>query len=424
MSKNYDADVIVAGAGPAGATAALRLACAGVRVLVVERFPLPRQKPCGGGISTRALTRFPWLSESLQQIPHLPVSSLYLEGPSRNVFRMQANGPAVILIRRIEFDDMLISRARAAGATVLAPAAVASAAQDDEGVTLRMRDGGELRARMVIAADGVNGVIARRLGMNEGWDPAHLALDMMEETPIADLHAAEPETLAVFYGYGGAHGYAYIFPKRGHVNVGIGYVLPYFKERIGVTPYDLQRQFVGDLKTRGLMNGESQRAHFTPHHIPIGGPLKTTAKGRVLLAGDAGGFVNGFSAEGIYYAMVSGELAADAIVQAHAGADFAAARARRGYVRAWRHEIGGELRDSVLIQKYLLHSPPRMDRVVRGAIRRPEFSAILVDYASGRISYRTARRRLLWHFPKLLPQLAWQAVRGRRSDIIREPQHG
>jgi geranylgeranyl reductase family protein len=424
MSKNYDADVIVAGAGPAGATAAMRLASAGVRVLVVERFPLPRQKPCGGGISTRALTRFPWLAESIRQIPNLPVSSLYLEGPSRNVFRMEASGPAVILIRRIEFDDMLISRARDAGATILAPAPVAAAAQDDEGVTLRLRDGSELRARMVIAADGVNGVIARRLGMNTGWAPAHLALDMMEETPIAELRAAEPETLSVFYGYGGAHGYAYIFPKRGHVNVGIGYVLPYFKERVDVTPYDLQRQFVGELKARGLMDGESRRAYFTPHHIPIGGPLRTTAKGRVLLVGDAGGFVNGFSAEGIYYAMVSGELAADAIVQARAGADFAAARARRAYVRTWRHEIGGELRDSVLIQKYLLHSPPRMDRVVRGAIRRPEFSAILVDYASGRISYRAARRRLLWHFPRLLPQLAWQALRDRRSDIIREPQHG
>jgi geranylgeranyl reductase family protein len=424
MSKKYDADVIVAGAGPAGATAAMRLAAAGVRVLVVERSPLPRQKPCGGGISTRVLSRFPWLPESLRDIPHLPVSNLYLEGPSRNVFRMQASGPAVILIRRIEFDYMLIARARDAGATILAPAAVASASQDDEGVTLRLRDGSELRARMVVAADGVNGVIARRLGMNAGWAPADLALDMMEETPIGDLRAAEPETLSVFYGYGGAHGYAYIFPKRGHVNVGVGYVLPYFKERIGVTPYDLQRQFIGDLKARGLMNGESQRAHFTPHHIPIGGPLRTTAKGRVVLAGDAGGFVNGFSAEGIYYAMVSGELAADAIVQARAGADFAAARARRAYVRAWRHEIGGELRDSVLIQKYLLHSPPRMDRVVRGAIRRPEFSAILVDYASGRTSYRAARRKLLWHFPKLLPQLAWQALRGRRSDIIREPQHG
>ncbi len=423
MSLRDDPEVIVAGAGPAGAIAALRLARAGVRVLLIERFALPRQKPCGGGISTRVLSRFPWLPDALRRIPNNPVSSLYLEGPSGDVFRMRSRGPAVILIRRIDFDYLLVSMACDAGADILAPAAVADARQDNAGVTLRLRDGRELRAPMVIAADGVNGVIARRLGMNAGWTPAQLALDMMEETPVAALRTAEPETLSVFYGYGGAHGYAYIFPKREHVNVGIGYLLPYFKERVDVTPYGLQQRFVADLRGRGLVDGESQRAHFTPFHIPVGGPLKTTAKGRVLLAGDAGGFVNGFSAEGIYYAMVSGDLAAAAVLSARDGRNVVPSRARRHYVRAWRHEIGGELRDSVLIQKYLLHSPPRMDRVVRGAQRRPEFSEILVDYASGRLSYRAARRKLLWHFPKLLPRLAWQALRGR-SDIIREPQHG
>jgi flavin-dependent dehydrogenase len=144
----------------------------------------------------------------------------------------------------------------------------------------------------------------------------------------------------------------------------------------------------------------------------------------VLLAGDAGGFVNGFSAEGIYYAMVTGDLAADAILSA--GRELAPgsrglgeggpARARRAYVRAWRREIGAELRDSVLIQKYLFHSPARMDRVVSVARTRPAFSEILVDYASGRLSYRTARRRLFWNFPRLLPRLAWVALRGRLAS--------
>ena len=93
MTVRHDADVIVAGTGPAGATAALALARAGVRVLMMERHALPRQKPCGGGISTRVLARFPWLSAALPQIPTHPVSSLYLEGPSGEIFRMQANGP-------------------------------------------------------------------------------------------------------------------------------------------------------------------------------------------------------------------------------------------------------------------------------------------------------------------------------------------
>src|SRR4029079_13469893 len=111
MSEKDAADVIVAGAGPAGATAALRLARAGVRVLMVERYPLPRQKPCGGGISTPVLSRFPWLAGCVRRIPTHPVSSLYLEGPSGETFRMQSRGPAVILIRRIEFDYLLASLA-------------------------------------------------------------------------------------------------------------------------------------------------------------------------------------------------------------------------------------------------------------------------------------------------------------------------
>jgi geranylgeranyl reductase family protein len=409
-----DADVIVVGAGPAGATAARGLARAGMRVLIVERFPLPRQKPCGGGISTRVFVRFPYLQDALAAIPHLPVSSLYLEGPSGDVFRMRSDGAAVVLIRRIEFDQLLVKLALDAGARLMAPAAVAQVEQDAEGVTLKLRDGGRLRARIVIAADGVNSVIARRLGMNTGWPAAHLALDMMEETPITNLQTCEPETLAVFYGYRGAHGYAYVFPKRAHVNVGIGYLLPYFREQVREAPYTLQQRFVAELRARGLINGESRREHFTPFLIPIGGPLRHTARGRVLLAGDAGGFVNGYSAEGIYYAMVTGDLAASAVLEARGGEAVVPARACRGYVRAWKREIGGELRDSILIQKYLFHSPPRMDMVVRGANARPEFSRLLVEYACGRLSYRAARRRILWHFPRLLPRLTWVAWHGRQ----------
>ena len=401
----------------------MRLARAGIRVLIVERYGLPRQKPCGGGISTRVLSRFDWLPDALRRIPTNPVSSLYLEGPSGEVFRTSTPGPVVILIRRIEFDHMLASRALEAGAELLAPAAIAQARQDADGVTLRTRDGRELRAPMVIAADGVNSVVARRLGMNPGWPAGKLALDMMEETPVTALRTAEPGTMSVFYGYGGAHGYAYIFPKAAHVNVGIGYVLPYFRERVDLAPYDLQQQFVTELKERGLMDGESQRSHFTPFLIPIGGPLASTAEGRVLLAGDAGGFVNGFSAEGIYYAMVTGELAADAILSSRRHGAISPAGAARAYVRAWRREIGAELRDSVLIQKYLFPHPERMDRVVRGARTRPVFPETLVEYASGRLSYRAARRRMLWHFPRLLPKLAWAAMRARPSTPSAETAH-
>ena len=316
------------------------------------------------------------------------------------------------MIRRLEFDALLVSLAVEAGAELVTGVDIVNASRTGRSVQLVARDGRRFEADAVIAADGVHSVVARRLGLNRGWPAASVALDMMEETPRTQLRDVEPSTLWVAYGYGGP-GYAYIFPKREHVNVGIGYVLPYFKERIDLAPYDLQQRFISDLRSRGLVDGASRREHFTPFLIPIGGPLSTTAKGRVLLAGDAAGFVNGFSAEGIYYAMVTGELAAEAILQARTDGVIAAARARRVYVRAWRHEIGAELRDSVLIQKYLFPHPSRMGAVVRVANARREFSGILVDYASGRLSYRAARRRLLWHFPRLLPRLAWIALRDR-----------
>ena len=411
MSTDHDADVIVAGAGPAGATAAARLAAAGVRVLLLERAPLPRNKPCGGGLSARVLTRFPWVREIFSGIDTHNVSDLHLEGPSGGVFRMRSPTPAVLLIRRIEFDDALARRAMAAGAALEAPVEIGQASEDADAVTLRARDGRVFRAPIVIAADGVNSVIARRLGLNPGWPASHLALDMMEEAPVQHLRATAPGTLSVFYGFGGAHGYAYVFPKVAHVNVGVGYLLSYFRERVDLAPYDLQQHFVTSLRTRGMVDGESHREFFTPFLIPVGGPLSTTAAGRVLLAGDAGGFVNGFSAEGIYYAMVTGELAASAVLAAREGGAVSAGRARRLYVRAWRREIGAELRDSVLIQRYLFRTRERMDGVVAAANARPEFSQWLVDYASGRLSYQQARRRLVTRFPKLVPKLAWVAWR-------------
>jgi len=111
--------------------------------------------------------------------------------------------------------------------------------------------------------------------------------------------------------------------------------------------------------------------------------------------------------------MVTGELAASAVLASRDRGRIVPERARRAYVRAWRAEIGAELRDSVLIQRYLFRTRERMDGVVAVANSQPEFSQWLVDYASGRLSYQAARRRLVSRFPKLLPKLAWVAWRGR-----------
>src|SRR5689334_14719113 len=92
--------VLIVGAGPAGATAARRLAQAGVTVTLLDRSKFPRNKPCGGGISARALTRFPYLERALAKIATHPVSRLHLEGPGGEAAVIESDGPAALMIRR------------------------------------------------------------------------------------------------------------------------------------------------------------------------------------------------------------------------------------------------------------------------------------------------------------------------------------
>src|SRR5882762_219014 len=111
--------VTVVGAGPAGATAARALAKAGVTVRLLDRSNFPRNKPCGGGISIRVLERFPYLARELHRIATHTVSRLYLEGPEGESTIIESDEPAVLLIRRVEFDELLVSLAVEAGAELV-----------------------------------------------------------------------------------------------------------------------------------------------------------------------------------------------------------------------------------------------------------------------------------------------------------------
>jgi geranylgeranyl reductase family protein len=403
------ADVLVVGAGPAGATAARVLALGGARVLVLDKARFPRNKPCGGGVTTRALGRFPHLRASIHTLSPRLLSRLHLEGPSGHAVTLASETPAVLTVRRVDLDHLLVRLAIEAGAEVAEGIAVSGASLEPSRATLVARDGRVFRAPLVVAADGVNSVVARRLGLNPGWPSSALALDMMEETPTALLRPADSDMLWVSYGFGSTDGYAYVFPKHDHVNVGVGCLLSCYKGKVSDAPYDLQRRLVETLRRRGVLVGSSSCTHFTPFLIPVGGPLPCTALGRVLLAGDAGGFVNAYTAEGIYYAMVSGELAGRAILSAAAG--LAGDLATR-YESAWRREIGGELRDSRLIQKYLFQHGARIDGVVRSARLRPAITRMIIAYATGAVSYRAARRRVLLRFPQVLARLGAIAARG------------
>jgi geranylgeranyl reductase family protein len=289
-------DVLVAGAGPAGSATAYRLARAGARVLLADRARFPRDKPCGGGLTLRAVRELPIPVDAV--VEHV-VDRFEIRLEYRRRFVRGGDGPLCLMTQRRRLDAHLAEHAAAAGAEFRDGAKVEAIELQDGGVSATV--GGErIRVKALVGADGVNGVTARALGL-DGYElgvalEGNCGYDRVDRDRYAERLVLE---VGIVPG-----GYGWAFPKGDHVNLGIG-----GWEREGPRLRDHLRRLC---VAHGISPDEL--TDLRGYRLPMRRPDTGLVRGRALLVGDAAGLVDPLSGDGMYEAFVSARLAAQAVL--------------------------------------------------------------------------------------------------------------
>jgi len=358
-----EADVIVVGSGPAGSAAAFHLAQAGVNVLVLEKATFPRDKICGDGLTPRAVKQLLAMGIDIDAPGWIRNKGLRIVGAGHRIelpWPDLASYPAYGLVRtRMDLDELLARHAHKAGARLYEATAVTGPLVDERtgrvvGVTARAVDergrkvGEELtyRAPVVIAADGVSARIAIALGLERRENrPMGVAVRAYYETPRHDDPWME-SWLELWDGKPGESnllpGYGWIFATgNGTSNVGLG-ILNTSKAFQHVDYKDVLRRWLENTPEEWGFRDENLVGKIGSAALPMGFNRKPHYTRGVLLVGDSGGMVNPFNGEGIDYALESGHMAAETIVQALARPEGPAREAvLQGYAAALEATYGG-----------------------------------------------------------------------------------
>lgn len=379
-----DADVIVVGAGPAGATTAYYLATAGLDVLVLEKSSFPRDKVCGDGLTPRAVRQLVRMGVDTSGPEWIRNKGLRIIGGGMRLhlpWPELSDYPNYGLVRtRMDFDQLLARHAASAGARVKERVNVTGPVIDEgtgriAGVRARLLDEGgrgsgepvTYRAPLVVAADGPSSRLATAMGIHKRDDrPMAVAVRTYFASPRHDDDWMESwlELWSDDPAGGGKillPGYGWIFGTgNGTSNVGLG--ITNTSKAFGRVAYkDMLRRWVAQTPPEWGFSEENQVGDIRSAPLPMGFNRQPHYGRGLLLVGDAGGMVNPFNGEGIDYAMEAAGLAATVAVDALSRDAAGRERVLRGYPAALKHEHGGYFTLGRLFVKLI--GDPRIMRI-------------------------------------------------------------
>ncbi len=422
------------GAGPAGNAAAYALAKGGAKVALVEKQNLPRHKTCGGGMpmtvsnlleleAMRDLAPEAFIEADTRFIRHTwnfadPVLAP-MNDEKNDLPRAGSEGDAIDaklslwMVRRSIFDNALAQRAASAGAELRDGLAIRKIDFDTSANTpLRVAAEGvsgswEATADTLIGADGANGIVARTVGLRR---ERALAIAIEAEVPHtwgaghADLRK---EVCHLEYG-AVKRGYAWVFPKGDHLNVGAGVFRPRSAEGRGDSSVrdELHRAILDYLRILGVPRTHHEII-FHAHPLPIWDGLARlqTQDNRVLLAGDAAGLINPFFGDGILHALKSGQIAAKCILENN----------RAEYTKAIGTEFQTNFDAALKLAKFFYQFP---NFCYQHGVKRPNATQTATRLLSGELEFDNISVRVLRRIRQAMRQSNKVSAKGSSFDPV------
>jgi geranylgeranyl reductase family protein len=373
MKMSWDYDVIVVGGGPGGSTAARFCAKAGLKTLIIEKERLPRYKPCGGCLSAKTVRL---LDFDLSPVIENTIYGAKFTYCSKDPFFIESKNPIAFLVMRDRFDQFLIDKALEVGTKILDGEKVTKVEEGADGVEVELTKGEKLRCQYLIGADGSESMVAKSLSLppqkNDGYGVA-----IESETPFdSSVPFPKEELQFIHLDFGRVpNGYGWVFPKKKWLSIGIGGM---FRETKKMNPRQYFKSFLKGLNY--IPEGKTGKVigHVLP---PFYDEKQKVSQGRFLLVGDAAHLMDPLQGEGIYYAVRSGMLAAEAILEwkreGIAPSDF--------YQKAVYLDICENLKWALTFSHFVFRFTKLAYRTLK---RYPELGEIYIQVLEGKETYQ------------------------------------
>ena len=392
-------DLIIVGAGPAGATATLYAAKKGLKVLLLDKASFPRDKVCGDALSGKSVDVLKELNliEGVRNLPGATITRIIFGSPDGSALNIDLTQsklnqiPEGFVIRRSVFDQFMFEQARAVANECHENFTVTDLIIEDDqvrGVTGKPGDSGDTvsyRAPLTLGADGYRSIVARKAGLYS-HDPKHMVVALRQYfegvdglTDQIELHFIDEVN----------PGYFWLFPlEDGKANIGIGMLHKAIRQQ----KVDLKQALANAINSPRFRDRFS---HAAPLEDPVGWNLPVGSKhypsvgNGFMLLGDAAGLIDPFTGEGIGNALYSARYAVGTAIEALKADDFSKKSLAEYDHRLWS-EIGRELRISTQLQKF-----GRWPRLLNIVIKKAERNRDLADLIAGMIANEVPRNRLV-----------------------------